>query len=81
MINFHPGEHLRDELDARGLSDVEFSQMTGIPIEKLNSILDEKSPLLAWMAERIGSSLGTSAVFWMNLNHAFYKEQRSKKRK
>ena len=75
-VVFHPGEHLKDELDARGLSDVEFSQMTGIPIGKLKAILDEKSPILAWMAERIGASLGTSAMLWANLSLAFYKQHR-----
>lgn len=81
MVIYHPGEYLKDELEARELSDVVFSQMTGIPIVTLRSILNEESPILAWMAERIGASLGTSAVFWMNLNHAFYKNQPKKKRK
>lgn len=75
---FHPGEHLKDELDARRLSDVEFSQMTGIPIETLKKILACEAPLLLWMSERIGAHLGTSAIVWANLNHAFYKQQAKK---
>ena len=78
---FHPGEYLQDELTERKWTPLEFSQRTGIPIEKINSILEEKSPVLGWMAERFSLVLGTSAVFWSNLNLIFYKQQRRAKKK
>ena len=69
---FHPGEYLRDELEARSWSDEAFSQLTGITIEALRNVLEGKSGLLGWMAERIGNALGTSATFWIRLNHIYY---------
>lgn len=72
---FHPGEHLKDELDARGLSDVDFSMSTGIPIEMLRAILEGRIPMVGSIAGKIGSSLGTSADLWVNLNNAYYSQQ------
>lgn len=71
---FHPGEFLKDELEERNLTAIQFSQRTGIPIDTLNLILECKIALRGWMAERIGVHLGTGAIFWMNLNLAFYKK-------
>ena len=67
----HPGEHLRDELDARGWTQVEFAEIIGRPVQAINEIVNGKRGVTARTAREFGAALGTSAELWMNLNTAY----------
>ena len=57
----HPGEVIKDELIARGISQKDFAKSIGVPYTMLNDILNERRSLSATMALLIEASLGISA--------------------
>lgn len=63
----HPGEVLKDELIARGISQKEFAQHIGVPYTMLNDILNERRPLSAATALLVEAALGISADLLMGL--------------
>jgi len=68
---FHPGEHLLDELDARGWSQTEFAEIIDRPIRLVNEIINGKRGITPETARGFAAALGTSAEFWMNLHSAY----------
>jgi len=70
---FHPGEHLKDELDARGWTQIEFADMVNRPVILVNEIIKGRENITSELAEEIGRVLGTSAKVWMNLDKAYAK--------
>jgi addiction module HigA family antidote len=63
----HPGEVIKDELIARGISQKDFAGRIGIPYTMLNDILNERRPLTVPTALYIESALGISADLLMGL--------------
>lgn len=63
----HPGEVIKDELIARGISQKDFAERIGIPYTMLNDILNERRPLSAATALFVESALGLSADLLMGL--------------
>ena len=72
---FSPGEYLRDELDERGWSQVEFAEIIGRPVRVVNEIIAGKVQITPKTATEIAAALGTSAKFWLNLE-AYYQLSR-----
>lgn len=68
---FPPGEYLRDELDARGWTQAEFAEIIGRPARLVNEIIAGKRGITPATAKEIGAALGTSAMFWLNLEAAY----------
>lgn len=64
---FPPGEFLKDELEARGWSQVEFAEIIGRPPRLINEIIAGKRAITPETAVQLGASLGTSAEVWLNL--------------
>jgi len=69
---FHPGEHLSDELIARGWTQTEFAEIIGRPIRLVNEIVNGKRGITPETAREFGAALGTSPEFWMNLDIAYH---------
>ncbi|MBO5545128.1 MAG: HigA family addiction module antidote protein [Bacteroidales bacterium] len=67
FIPTHPGEVIKDELIARGISQKEFAQRIGVPYTMFNDILNERRPLSATTALFVESALGISADLLMGL--------------
>jgi addiction module HigA family antidote len=67
----HPGEHLRDELEELGLSARAFAKLLDIPINRVTQILNGQRGVSADTALRLARYFGTSAEFWMNLQHTY----------
>ena len=63
----HPGETLRAELAARGMSSRELSLKVRVPVSRLRAIMRGKTLISAETALRLGRYFGTGAVFWMRL--------------
>jgi addiction module HigA family antidote len=72
MLNpCHPGEILRDNLEAAGLSVIDAAARLGCTRQALSRLLNGKagiSPAMALALERIGWS---NASFWMRLQAAY----------
>ena len=49
-ITTHPGDVLKEELEARGISQKKFSEVLSIPYTQLNEILNGKRPVTTDLA-------------------------------
>ena len=63
----HPGEVLKDELQARGISQKKFSSLIGVSYTMLNEILNGKRPISADMSLLLEAALGIDATIWNNI--------------
>ena len=68
---FPPGEYLRDELEERGWTVAEFSEIIGRPIQAVSEILNAKQELAAETATAISEALGTTPEVWLNLQKRY----------
>ena len=63
----HPGEMLKDELDARGMSQRKFAGLIGMPYTAFNEIINGKRPITTDTALKIEAATGISANMWIGL--------------
>jgi addiction module HigA family antidote len=63
----HPGQFLRDELDALGLSARKFAAHVHVPHNAITGILNGDRAISAQMAIRLGRAFGTTPRYWQNL--------------
>jgi len=68
---FAPGEYLRDELEARGWTQVQFARIIGRPLQLVNEIVNGRKRITEETALEIGAALGTSAKVWLNLENTY----------
>ena len=71
MRPIHPGEILRDEIEALGLSANQFAAKLCVPVNRITSILNSKRSITADTALRLSCYLGTKPEFWLNLQSAY----------
>jgi addiction module HigA family antidote len=68
----HPGEMLLEEfLKPLGVSQVEFADRIGVPVQRVNEIVKGKRGVTPDTALRFEAALGASAQFWLNLQLAY----------
>lgn len=67
----HPGEMLRDELDALGLSARRFAAHIGVPPNAVTEILNGERRVTAPMALRLGKAFGIDPRYWTNLQSIY----------
>ena len=67
----HPGEVLKDELQARGISQKKFAALIGVAYPALNEILNGKRPVTAEYALKIEAATGIPAYLWVNMQAAY----------
>ena len=63
----HPGEHLKEELDALGMSAAELARQLDVPTNRITAILNGRRGITGDTALRLSHFFGTSAEFWLNL--------------
>lgn len=68
---FPPGDFLKEELEARNWSQVEFAEIIGRPVRLINEIIAAKKSITPETATQFGESLGTTPDFWMNLESQY----------
>ena len=67
MRPVHPGEILRDELDALGLSANGLSKALDVPVNRITAILNGQRGVTANTALRLARYFGTTPQIWLNL--------------
>ena len=67
----HPGETLREDLDALGMSAAELARQIGVPVNRITEILNGRRSITGDTALRLGHFFGTSGEFWLNLQKIF----------
>ena len=76
----HPGEILLEEfLGPKEMSQVELARQMGVPIQRVNTLINGKRDMTAETAILLSRVLKTSSEFWMNLQVAcdLYEAQRT----
>ena len=67
----HPGDLLKEELEARGITQKEFSMKTGISYTMLNEILNCKRAVTADIALVMEAALGVNPEMLMNMQNRY----------
>jgi HTH-type transcriptional regulator/antitoxin HigA len=67
----HPGEILKDELDARDIKQKDFAELIGIQPTHLNEIIKGKRGLNTELSILIGTALKMDAEIWQNLQSKY----------
>ena len=67
-----PGEILLKEfLEPMGITQVELARRMGVPIQRVNTLINGKRVMTARTAVLISRELKTTVEFWMNLQAAY----------
>ena len=61
----HPGEMIKDEIIARGITQKELAQQMGVSYTVFNEILNGKRPVTTEWALLLEAALGTNASIWI----------------
>ena len=69
---FPVGEMLADELEARGWTQVEFSEVLGRPAQFVSEIISGKKEITRESATQIAAALGTSPQMWLAMQDRYY---------
>ena len=67
----HPGETLREDLDALGMSAAELARRIEVPVNRITEILNGRRSITGDTALRLGHFFGTSGEFWLNLQKLY----------
>ncbi len=76
----HPGEMIKDEINARGLTQKELAQKMGVSYTVFNEILNGKRPVTTEYALLLEAVLGTDANIWIGLQAAYNMQKVKKNR-
>lgn len=76
----HPGEMIKDEIVARGITQKDLAQQMGVSYTVFNEILNGKRPVTTEYALLLEAALGTDANIWLGLQ-ADYNMQKMKQNK
>lgn len=68
----HPGEILLKEfLEPMGMSQIELAKAMGVPVQRVNTLINGKRGITAVTALLLSRQLKTTPEFWMNLQNAW----------
>ncbi len=68
---FPPGDFLKEELDKRGWTQVELSEILARPPRLISEIVSAKRAITPETAKGLAAALSTTAEFWMNLETSY----------
>jgi HTH-type transcriptional regulator/antitoxin HigA len=68
---FPPGEFIKDELEARGWSQLDLAEILGRDPVQINLIVKGRQAITPETATQLGDAFGTGAQFWLNLESAY----------
>ena len=67
----HPGEYIRDELEARGWTQLDLAEITERNQKNISQIISGKAGITARTAKELSKAFGTSPGVWLNLQSAY----------
>jgi antitoxin HigA-1 len=68
----HPGEHLREDiLPALGKSKTEIAALLGVSRQTLYDVINEKQPVTANLAVRLGKLCGDGPDIWLRMQQIY----------
>lgn len=69
---FPVGEHLLEELEARGWTQAGFAEILGRPTQVVSEIISGKKEITRESAAQISAALGMSAEYWLRFQDQYY---------
>lgn len=81
FVTVHPGEVVKDEIEARGISQKKLSEIIGIPYTMLNEILNGKRPVTTETALLFEASLEINAELLVNMQSSYSLQTARKNKK
>lgn len=63
----HPGEHLAEQIEARGWSQADFARLAGLTPKLVSTILAGRNPVTTETAIKLERALGMKAEIWVGL--------------
>lgn len=70
-ITTHPGDVLKEELEARGISQKKFAEVLNVPYTQLNEILNGKRPVTTDFALMTEVALGINPELLINMQSRY----------
>ena len=67
----HPGEFLREDMEALDLSARALAEAIGVPHNRVSAILRGQRAITADTALRLAAFFGTGAEVWLNLQQSY----------
>ena len=67
----HPGDVLKEELEARGITQKRFSEVLNVPYTQLNEILNGKRPVTTDFALMVEAALGINPELLINMQSRY----------
>src|SRR5260221_13329874 len=67
LTPIHPGEHLKEELEALDMSAAELAGKPNVPTNRITHILNGRRGISGDTALRLSHFFGTSAELWLRL--------------
>lgn len=68
---FHPGEFIKEELEARGWSNIDLAEVMGRHPNQISLIVRGEQDITPETAKQLSAAFGTSAQLWLNLQSTF----------
>ncbi len=68
---FPPGDYIREELEARGWTQMDLAEILGRAPQTVNEVVTAKRSITPEMARDLSRAFGTSAQLWLNLESAY----------
>ena len=75
----HPGETLREDLEALGMSAAELARQIHVPASRITAIRNGRRAVTGDTALRLGRFFDTSGEFWLNLQMLYELRQAEQK--
>ena len=70
-ITTHPGDVLKEELEARGITQKKFAEVLNVPYTQLNEILNGKRPVTTDFALMTEVALGINPELLINMQSRY----------
>jgi len=67
----HPGAYLRELLDELALSQYRLAKDIGVTAMRINYVVNEKRPVTAELALRLGRYFGQNPRYWLNIQSRY----------
>ena len=71
MCTLHPGEIIKDELDAREMKQKELASFMGMPTSVLNDIIKGRRAITPEVAVLLQEILSIDASYWLSLQNQY----------
>lgn len=68
---FHPGEFIKEELEARGWTNADLAEIMGRHPNQISLIVRGDQDITPETAKQLSAAFGTSAQLWLNLQSTF----------